>query len=565
MMRYALLSFFTFLAVLTATACGSDATDVEREPTADNGHDVVDQSDEPAPCPGAEELASELLVAPYLQAATPTGLWVMWETDSGTESRVEWGPTESLGRRQCGTVVTGQLSWPTTLHEARLKGLDPGTRYYYQVHTGTVTSEIHSFVTPPAPDSEAAFRFVAMSDMQRDDSRPTQFGTVVEHGIIPFVSDEYAVDPASGLGFAAVAGDLVVNGWRPADWVDDFFGQGASLFSQVPLYPALGNHEANTPLFARYFRFPDNGTPDFEEHWYYTDYSNVRLIALDSNEGYRSQTQLDWLDAVLSDACEVDTIDFVFAQLHHPHLSELWITGEIDFTGDVIGRLEAFSADCGKPSAHLFGHTHGYARGQSRDHAHLWVNVATAGGAIDRWGFHEQTDYDELTVSQDEYGFVIFEIEAGDAPELRLTRVSLGDAEELLENVVRDEVTIRRFNTAPTTPIPVGPSAVTVPCEQPITLQAGSFEDEDDDTHYAAHWQVSADCESFSALVVDRWRQAENWYADEDTRAGDDLTDEQLEQYPAPGAYCWRVRYRDDGLAWSDWSTAQPFTVPTCE
>ena len=47
-------------------------------------------------------------------------------------------------------------------------------------------------------------------------------------------------------------------------------------------------------------------------------------------------------------------------------------------------RLEAFSADCGRPGLLLFGHTHGYSRGQSLEHRHAAVNVATAGGAIGR-------------------------------------------------------------------------------------------------------------------------------------------------------------------------------------
>ena len=69
--------------------------------------------------------------------------------------------------------------------------------------------------------------------------------------------------------------------------------------------------------------------------------------------------------------------------------------------------MENFTEECGKPSIHFFGHTHGYSRGQSHDHNHLWVNVATAGGAIDYWGEWPQADYDEFTVTQDEWGFVV--------------------------------------------------------------------------------------------------------------------------------------------------------------
>ena len=40
---------------------------------------------------------------------------------------------------------------------------------------------------------------------------------------------------------------------------------------------------------------------------------------------------------------DIYNIDFVFAQLHHPHKSELWTPGENDYTGEVIQRMENFN------------------------------------------------------------------------------------------------------------------------------------------------------------------------------------------------------------------------------
>ena len=44
------------------------------------------------------------------------------------------------------------------------------------------------------------------------------------------------------------------------------------------------------------------------------------------------------------------------------------------------------------------------------------VNVATAGGAIDYWGEYPQADYPEFFKTQDEWGFVIADVEAGSDP-----------------------------------------------------------------------------------------------------------------------------------------------------
>jgi len=330
------------------------------------------------------------------------------------------------------------------------------------------------------------------------------------------------------------------------------------LFPYVPVYPVTGNHERNSQAYFDYFHLPENGTVGFEEHWYFTDHGNLRLIGLDSNGIYRNPVQIEWLQEVLAETCAADEIDFVFAQLHHPHHSELWPEGNTEFTGDVIAALEAFSTDCEKPSVHFFGHTHGYSRGQSRDHRHLMVNVASAGGNLDYWGEYAQLDYPEYSVSHDEYGFVVVEVEAGDDPSFHLQRVSLGNQNLARDNEVRDAVTVRRFNDAPRTPALRGPlgQAVNARC---FTLGLSPFDDEDGDLHWATHWQIAATCDGFDDPIVDRWRQRENWYRDENTQAGDDLTDEVVEGLEPNAQYCWRARYRDDGLRWSDWSTPEPF------
>ena len=83
------------------------------------------------------------------------------------------------------------------------------------------------------------------------------------------------------------------------------------------------------------------------------------------------------------------------------------------------------STNIAKSSIHFFGHTHGYSRGQSQNHNHLWVNVATAGGAIDYWGAYPQQDYEEYSITQDEWGYVFVEVEAGNDPKFILKRLSI--------------------------------------------------------------------------------------------------------------------------------------------
>ena len=501
-----------------------------------------------------------LVVEPYLQDATPNSMHILWETDSYTESILEWGMYVFLSEQTIGSSIINYGN--SRIHTVELTDLEPSTRYYYRVMYENEYSDLYDFITPPEPSSEAAFRIVAMSDMQRDNSNANKFNEIIHDGVIDYISEEYSDDIAAELAMVLVTGDLVVTGTSYYQWQDHFFEPSADLFSHVPMYPVFGNHEQNTDYFIKYFHLPENGSPGYNEHWYYSDYSNLRIIGLDSNGGYQVQAQLDWLEEVLADACYNENIDFVFAQLHHPYKSELWTPGESNYTGDVIELMENFSDECGKPSIHFFGHTHGYSRGQSQDHNHLWVNVATAGGAIDYWGEWPQADYDEFTVTQDEWGFVVVDVEAGDDPKFTLKRISRGNEDIYRDNEVRDEIVIRFNNTPPNQPIGLSPNNNQDP-DNVIFLNAGDFLDEDGDEAMAAQWRVYQDCDVFSAPILSEFVNMENWYYNENTQESVELTLLPVSGLSGNSFYCWKVRYRDTSLAWSEWS--EPLSFETGE
>jgi len=70
----------------------------------------------------------EFVVQPYLQSPTWSTMHILWETDSGSESKVEWGTTPSLGETTTGTTITSYGSYK--LHTVQLTGLYTSARYY---------------------------------------------------------------------------------------------------------------------------------------------------------------------------------------------------------------------------------------------------------------------------------------------------------------------------------------------------------------------------------------------------------------------------------------------------
>ena len=506
--------------------------------------------------------AQQRVLGPYLQDADTTSMVVMWETSFGTSSKVSYGLTPNLGNEATGSSATGFLI--SRIHTVRIENLQPDTKYYYSVNFGNSFSDTIQFKTAPLPSDEKSFGMIAFSDMQKDANNASKFKEIVEDGILDYSEGLDGIDVPDKLAYILVPGDLVDIGWIYPSWKNEFFEPAQQLFEMVPVYPVLGNHEANTAFFFSYFDLPENGYDGFKEHWWYKDYSNTRIIGLDTNVGFISanggkQKQLTWLQGVLDDACANGDIDFVFVQLH-PFHSEMWLPGEEPYTGDVIPMLENFSTSCDKPSIHFYGHTHGYARGQSKEHKHLMVNVASAGGALDKWDGDDR-DYEEYSKGFEEYGFVYLEVDAGDEPKFTLKRITRGSPGNIKDNELQDSIVVYKNNNKPTTPIGIRPidTDVSTDC---IVLEASLFNSDEGNTlHGEAQWQVATDCNSFNNPVADVWKNYENWYFNENTQANDDLTDQEITGLAGNSDYCWRVRYRDRNLRWSDWSEPLSFTT----
>lgn len=504
-------------------------------------------------------LAQRVVVQPFLQNATPNSIYISWETESGEESIVEYGLSRNFGLQTAGqhSYVAYENSM---MHQVALKDLQSNTRYYYRVKTGSFTSPTYEFNTPPDPKTDpiSPFNIVVFSDSQIDGQLPDKLEETVNQGILKYFNVSPETPLNDNLALVMVTGDLVSRGKIYEQWPQHFFRPTAPLFNYVPVYPVAGNHEDDSDYFHKYFRLPQNGNAAYDGHWWYQDYANVRIIGLDSNTPYRIREQIDWLTELLNKTSEDSQIDFVFLQIHHPFKSEFWLVGELEYTRQVIDLLEEFTEKSGKPSAHLFGHTHAYSRGQSRDYRHLWVNVATASGRIDYWGEYAQRNYAEFSVSQPAYGFVVIEVDPNrENPSFTLKRISRGNEYTPKDNELSDQVTVYRYGVEPDQPSTKG--VIENGVDGQAILKASDFASKRSGAiHYSSHWQIAA-TPDFQKILHESWKQAEDYFYNVNQQAGDDLTDELILRVPRVPDRYFRVRYRDQHLEWSDWSEPEKF------
>lgn len=239
----------------------------------------------------------KFLVEPYLQFATRTKITVMWETDTPCSGVVEYGTTYPPKQ-------SAKFETKAGLGEVTLDKLEPKTKYFYRVtctdaEGRTLTSKDSTFQT--ALDPGDAFSFTIIGDTQRN---PTVTGKLAK-----FMWDRRP-------NFVIHCGDVVDDGAAPAQWTGDLLGPCKELFSRVPVYPCIGNHEKNHANYYKYFSLPA------PEYHYSFRYGDAEFFVLDTNTlrtlGLApGGEQYKWLEKGLA----ASDAKWKFCYHHHPAYS----------------------------------------------------------------------------------------------------------------------------------------------------------------------------------------------------------------------------------------------------
>lgn len=327
-------------------------------------------------------IANTITEGPFINKLADTEVTVWFETNRPIIAKVLIG-----GRTYSDKV-------PTTKHEIRLTGLTPSTHYTYTVDYIDYAQK-YELKTAPKAGSRQPFSFAYVSD-----SRAGNGGGERDLGGTNFYAMRKiaALSKFYNVSFMQFTGDLV-NGYTAkkeqinvqyANWkraVEPFW-------HYFPIVPAVGNHEANGPIFkdnkgkyanqitgfpfetestsavfAQNFVNPVNGPPSedgayydpnpnkvdfpsYDETVFYYTYDNVAIIVLNSNyfyvptigrdpntsgnlHGYLMDQQLNWLKKVIA-KFEVDpTIDHIFTTQHTPTFpNSAHVSDDMWYNGD---------------------------------------------------------------------------------------------------------------------------------------------------------------------------------------------------------------------------------------
>ncbi|NLV40193.1 MAG: metallophosphoesterase family protein [Candidatus Hydrogenedentes bacterium] len=265
------------------------------------------------------EAAAPSTPAPDLVTLTWSGdarttMTVQWRTSPATEQGTvlyrEAGRAEAPFAEAAATravledrnlINDRKAHWFT----AELAGLAPGTRYEYTVGAGPDGPRSAPAVFETAPDGDAPFTFLWMSDVHnKKDS-------------VPLLETATRLHPDAA--FLAISGDLVGMGQYRDDW-DALLGNYADFVRRRPLVPSIGNHDAidglGSELYSALFRLPDNGPEGMAPgKTYALNYGSLLLLSLDVTADIAPQSA--WVDRTLA----ASDARWKVAMLHFPPYS----------------------------------------------------------------------------------------------------------------------------------------------------------------------------------------------------------------------------------------------------
>ena len=297
-----------------------------------------------------QAISNNPVIEPYLLNVTPTSIQIHWEVETG-QSLVKYGKDKKLGNE---IRIHGKFR----KQHVEITGLDPDTRYYYQVEIGNHIFGMHTFRTAPA--EEKSFTFCVYGDNRIKD---VTFKYPHPHSkIIDGIQRDH---PA----FLINTGDIFKTGVDTSLYMEDFFLGAKDLIANTPIFLAIGNHEyggdPDATATKKYFAFPKSQT------WFQMEYGKVQFLFLDSTKllykwngidrikklsvEIANDEQLQWLENKLI----APKPQWRIVVLHH-HIFSSGIFGiDSSLVKHLVPLLEKYDVDLV-----LGGHEHNYERSE---------------------------------------------------------------------------------------------------------------------------------------------------------------------------------------------------------
>lgn len=528
------------------------------------------------------------LLTPYLETLRPDSVWVTWWTDSGTQSTVEFGTAPGqLTRQATGTVQNKGVGY--RYHSVQMTGLLPSTYYFYCIRSGSASSAVCRFRTPPAIGTKTGrFRVLVLGDNQivsterRWEKLIGRAKTKLEEKFSAPI--EEAVDLILNVGDQVDVGTL-------DHWRNLHFAYGAGVTPNLASMTTVGNHETYSgdgtlALYKSLFHYDQISyggvlNPGGGKTYYAHQQANILFVHLNSEsmpvaaEG-AGLAQKAWVQQVVDAAKNDPTVDFMISLVHRPYQAEQYV-GDISswFRGEIMPIL----AQTEKHVLNIGAHHHLYARGQTRE----WpiYHIISGASAWDQfWGQSTEQDFDDVQKTIANWAWQLLDFDLA-TREMRVecyaeANVRFPEAQRWTTQAYNSRLIDsfhRKLGIAPPSrpaiTNPGGGPGLLNTVTLPYTLLSSGFASTAGEQLNSTQFQVAADPD-FISRKVDIIRDSVNLYGDTgaplyepvNVNAAIDILQLDLLADSLPNTRWFsRVRHRDTNAVWSEWSPVWEFSV----
>lgn len=511
---------------------------------------------------------------PYLQAPTPTSIYVNWKTESNPESIVEYGSTpQQLGNSVTGTnQIFTDTGYPQNYyyHTVKLTGLTANTKYYYRIKTGNDVSDVKSFKTMPLPGQAATadghLRFLVLGDNQM--RNVPRFDTLVAQAKRKIAQKwGIAADPADNIALTVMVGDQVDVGTLD-HYENVHFKKNKELSGYLPIQTLVGNHETyGTLAMQAYYdhyildEMSYQGITSGTENYYANQVGNTLFIAMDTE--HTGIQQLSWLTQIVEAADNDPTVKWIISLGHRPYQAEQYVG---DISPWIRNAAMPVLVTSDKHILHIGAHHHLYHRGQLKNTP--TYQIISGGVAWDQyWGMAAEQDFDDVQKTISNWMYQIIDIDVINDT-FDVESYSIGSAYNWKDNELMDEFHHYKGIAAPTTPT-ITNAFNGNDVELPLEIASSAYQTTSGQLLNSTEFMIGKTAD-FEIVEKDVYRDYENLYGSlngqvdvsKDQNEGVDITKLTLGQNEIPnGQYFVKVRHRDRNLSWSAWSEAKTFNI----
>ena len=306
-----------------------------------------------------------IIRGPYLQRITEESVVIMWRTD------IECGSKIYFGTRLNEFDQLFESNSKTTEHTARIVGLEPGTKYYYEIYVDDESLAggdlEHYFIAAPEQGSNTPTRIWVLGDI----GWPTEELKQVRDQYYDYTGDRHT-------DICLLLGDIAYTHGRDSEYQRPLFDMFKELLRHTATWPTYGNHDSycstcdstlHTGPYFDIFKVPNvgqaGGVPSYSKAYYSFNYGNIHFVSLNSMDWQGSQ-MIEWLYADLAESEAMWTVVF----WHHPAYSRGAHDSDVSselilMRSEIVPILERLGVDLV-----LAGHNHCYERSYLIDGHH---------------------------------------------------------------------------------------------------------------------------------------------------------------------------------------------------